>query len=91
MPTAKPKDWVNPRSWKRLHDPDCPNSGYLYRVTTDGTSVLVQRKKWNHPDEFRTMKKLSAERWEQFEIYLEKADKYEVARVLARIAKGTLK
>jgi len=92
MPTAKPKDWVNPRAWKPLRVPKCPVMGYLYRATTDGAGVLIQRKKWNHPDEFRTRKKLTIERWNELETsILENAVEYEVAVLLSTLARGTFK
>jgi hypothetical protein len=91
MTNAKPKDWVNPRAWKPLRVPDCPVMGYLYRATTDGVAVIVQRKKYNHPDDFRTRKKLSMERWVELESTLENAGSYEIAVTLSKLARGTLK
>jgi hypothetical protein len=89
MPTAKPKDWVNPRAWKPLRVPNTPIMGYLYRATTDGVAVIVQRKKWNHPDEFRTRKKLSMEQWEAIDSTLENAATYDIAVTLSKLARGT--
>lgn len=92
MPNTLPKPRGNPHAWKPILVAELPISGYLYRATTEGTRVCIQRKKWNYPDEYRSRKAVTMERWEEIVAeVLADATAYQKALILSMLARGTFK
>jgi len=78
----------NPRGWKPIKTPHIPVAGFVYRVVSDGTTVLIQKKAYKNEFPFRTKVRLPLDAWNELEASITGKTDYEAARVLAQLVKA---
>ncbi len=81
----------NPAGWAPILETKLPIGGWEYRVTSDGTRVVVQKKAWKGSTYFRTQLRITMDRWREIANDLQGKSDYDCALTLAKMCRSSPK